>query len=297
MSEAPATRASVLVAFAEGWRRALAARGLVALIVLGTLLIGFPLATIGRNGTGDVADVSFGFAHQLLGFGGGLALVGEALKTEELHSGQTLAAIGFVVFWAFLTGGILDRLARGRPLGAAAFFGACGGYLSRLIRLALLTGVVYWLVFDRFNAAYPGIRPVFFILVLALIGLIVDFAKVRAVVEDRRSALSALAASVRFIRRRFIRTASLYLLNAAVVYALFLVWAQIPPPEVVSPWIELARWTLYLVLQTWAALAFMASETVFFQNELAHAHYTAAPELVWPDSPAAEAIENLTRRA
>ena len=38
-----------------------------------------------------------------------------------------------------------------------------------------------------------------------------------------------------------------------------------------------------------------ASEVVFFQGELAHASYTAAAPLIWPDSPAAEALENLTK--
>jgi hypothetical protein len=40
----------------------------------------------------------------------------------------------------------------------------------------------------------------------------------------------------------------------------------------------------------WAKLAFMASEIAFFQGELAHAGYVAAPLPVWPDSPAVEAL-------
>jgi hypothetical protein len=36
---------------------------------------------------------------------------------------------------------------------------------------------------------------------------------------------------------------------------------------------------------------------VFFQGELAHAQYTAAPDPVWPDSPAAEALDNLRRQS
>ena len=39
-------------------------------------------------------------------------------------------------------------------------------------------------------------------------------------------------------------------------------------------------------------LVFYASETALFQAMLAHAAYTAAPPVVWPDSPAAEAIAN-----
>ena len=44
-------------------------------------------------------------------------------------------------------------------------------------------------------------------------------------------------------------------------------------------------------------LAFLGSEVAYFQRTLAHADYTAAPALVWPDSPAVEAIQNLVPRA
>ena len=39
-------------------------------------------------------------------------------------------------------------------------------------------------------------------------------------------------------------------------------------------------------------LLFYASQVSFFQSRLAHAAYTAAPPVVWPDSPAAESIGN-----
>ncbi len=50
-----------------------------------------------------------------------------------------------------------------------------------------------------------AIHAAFYVVFLALLGtvsLVADFAKVRAVVEDRRSMLSAFGASVRFVRRR-----------------------------------------------------------------------------------------------
>jgi hypothetical protein len=52
---------------------------------------------------------------------------------------------------------------------------------------------------------------------------------------------------------------------------------------------------VYLVARIWARLAFMASEVVFFQAELAHAQYAAAPEPIWPDSPSADGIASLAR--
>jgi len=50
---------------------------------------------------------------------------------------------------------------------------------------------------------------------------------------------------------------------------------------------------VYLVARIWGRLAFLGSETVFFQGELAHAQYTAAPLPRWPDSVSVEGIRNL----
>jgi len=132
-----------------------------------------------------------------------------------------------------------------------------------------------------------------FFVALALVNLVADFAKVRAVVEDRRSMLSALLASARFIRRRFFRTTGLYLLNVLALAVILRLWLQAAPPAGAAPWLALLITEVYLLLRVWAKLAFMASEVVFFQGELAHAQYTATPEPLWPESPAEEAIDNL----
>ena len=47
---------------------------------------------------------------------------------------------------------------------------------------------------------------------------------------------------------------------------------------------------LYLLARLLLKLHVLASETSLFQTSLAHAAYTAAPEPVWPESPAAESI-------
>jgi hypothetical protein len=122
-----------------------------------------------------------------------------------------------------------------------------------------------------------------------------DFAKVRAVVEDRLSMLGALAASARFIRRRPARVAGLVVLNGLAMYVVLrfqyqLVWA--PTPE----WLLPVLTALLVLLGVAARLACMASAVVFFQGELAHAGYTAAPLPMWPDSAAVEAMDNLKRQ-
>ena len=57
-------------------------------------------------------------------------------------------------------------------------------------------------------------------------------------------------------------------------------------------WLALIVGQIYIVLRHYVKLLFYASETAFFQKALAHAAYTAAPPVEWPDSPAAESIGN-----
>jgi hypothetical protein len=190
----------------------------------------------------------------------------------------------------FLTGGVVDRLARGRSVGTAQFFAACGVHFVRFLRLTLVMAPVYALLFVSFDRwpAHPALLAV-----AALVNLLVDMTVIRTVVEDRHSVLGAIAAAVRFVRRRPLRIGAVYLLNVAIAVLLAQLWAVAAS---LTPWIGQAM-PLVLVIYVWSRLAFIASEIVFFQGELAHAHYTAAPPLIWPDSAAVEAIDNLRRAA
>ena len=76
---------------------------------------------------------------------------------------------------------------------------------------------------------------------------------------------------------------------------LWRLWLQVAPGAGTADWTALLLAQLFVLARIWARLAFIASEVVFFQGELAHARYTAAPDPVWPDSPAVEAIRRLER--
>jgi hypothetical protein len=256
------------------------------------------------------------FAYEILGFGGTVATLSRMFDRRSVVPALAGALAAHFLLWVFLTGGILDRLARGRRVGAAGFFAACGGHLSRLLRLNALIFPCYWVLFawlhpllfhtisDRVvrAATSADVEMVWRVLsltifVVALVGLnmVTDFAKVRTVVEDRRSALGALAAAGRFVRRRFGRVGWLYVLNIGVQLAMALVWLKVAPTGASPPWVALAAGQIFLVGRLLARLAFIASGVVFFQHELAHADYTAEPDPVWPDSPAVEAIRNRAR--
>ena len=333
MPVTPRPRATVLGAFLEGWRRALGAPAVTASLLAAVCFLALPLALALRASLEwqfegryvlrivDEPTLAAERARELgrlidreLGFFASPAAVSDWLRNDPLNPVLAGTAGAYAALWLFVTGGILDRFARGRPIFTAAFFAACGVYFVRFLRLAIVIGAAYFVLFrwlypllfealfgvfvsdvstDRDLLWVRGLLYGVFAAALVVVGAVADFAKVRAVVEDRRGMLGAVAASVRFIRRRPLRVFVLYLLNLSALIVILRLWVQAGPGADAPSWLALLLVLLYLVARVWARLAFMASEVVFFQGELAHADYTAAPLPVWPDSPEAEAMDNL----
>ena len=226
------------------------------------------------------------------------------------------AASAYVVLWVFFAGGIVDRFARDRTTHAHGFFAACGVFFFRFLRLAVAQWLVYAFLFAvmhgwLFDDLYPRMirdvsveRTAFaaraalylvFGLLVAACNVVFDYAKVRAVVEDRRSMLGAIVAALGFIQRSYASAVLLYALNVlmfALVVALYALVAPGVGGAGASMWVGFAIGQLYVLARLWVKLVFWASETALFQSRLAHAGYVARAEPVWPDSPAAEAIQS-----
>jgi hypothetical protein len=238
-----------------------------------------------------------------------------ALLDNERPALLVSAAVSvYLTCLTFLAGGILDRYARDRPIRAHGFFAACGVFFFRFLRLALPAAAVYGLLFGAVHPVLFGSllsdvtrdftseRSVFavrlafyalFALALAACNLVFDYAKVRAVVEDRRSMLGALAAALRFIGRNARGVASLYALDATCFAAVLALYAATAPgagAAGIQMWVAFVVGQLYVLARLWVKLVFWASETALFQGRLGHAGYVARPQPAWPDSPAAEAI-------
>ncbi|HET9371245.1 MAG TPA: hypothetical protein VFO19_13385 [Vicinamibacterales bacterium] len=339
-----ARRATAVGAFLEGWRRVLGAPSLTLGVLALTFLLALPLAIalggmiedhLGRSRqaeraawnwnsewAGEFAASAQGLGptltEEIVGFSGTVSTVSRFLDREPLNPTIAGAVAAYLLLWIFLSGGILDRLARGRPIGLAAFSAACGVHFFRFLRLGLIVGPAYlvileglhpWLfgpLYDRFTRDNDSefdaivIRAALYLVflgALAVVNVVADFARVRAVVEDRRSMLATVGASLRFIRRRPMRVAGLYLLNVIAFLAIVRLWYSLAPSAWAPVWLAFLSAQIYLLLRVWARLSFIASEIVFFQGELAHAGYTAAPPARWPDSPAVEALATLTADA
>jgi hypothetical protein len=194
----------------------------------------------------------------------------------SLGAPRRLLAAQFLV-WSFLLGGVIDRYARARPTRAHGFFAACGGHLAAMLRLGVIEAALY-LAADNLPSRAAAIA-----LVLA-VNAVAAYARVRLVVEDRRSALGSLLAGARFIRRHALAATAQYVLFALPMAAVILAMRRL---DLQPPVAELAA-AAQILLVLWL----FASATVLFQSRLAHATYTAAPPAAWPESPAAEAIAN-----
>jgi hypothetical protein len=256
------------------------------------------------------------FMPSIIGFGAVLENLSGFLDNVPLATTIAGVTLAWMTLWSFLSGGILDRYARNRPTRSHGFFGACGTHFWRFLRLAFFVWLAYAGMFFHvhhwiFDELMPSLtrdltveRTAFlfqlagyavFGLLLSLFNVIFDYARIRIVVEDRRSAIGAIAASLRFIARHPGRVIGLYLLNSLAFIALILVYALVAPgapSDGIAALATLALGQVYILARHYLKLLFYASETAVFQSALAHATYTAAPTVVWPDSPSVETITN-----
>jgi hypothetical protein len=330
---------SVIDAWREGWRRIRRAPWLIAGIWTSTVLLALPLAlTLRREmlmhlggslaSESAAAGVNFDwwneflaqagslgqtFVPSILGFAAVLRNVSGIADGPSLSTPIAAAVALYLLLSVFLSGGVIDRLARGRATGSYGFFAMCGAFFFRLLRLGAIAAAMYWLLFAwlrplLLDRAYGALthdltveRTAFFYrlalyaafgLILVAINLWMDYAKVRMVVEDRRSAIGAVTSGFRFIRRNAGAAFALYLLNSAVFVALLVLYAVAAPGAWGGAWMAVgfAIAQAYIAARIVVRLLFAASQVVLFQGRLAHAGYVAAPLPRWPDSAAAEAI-------
>jgi hypothetical protein len=331
------TRLPPLAAYRDGLRRVRSAPWVWAGTWAATLLLALPLAlalremiashlgpslAASRVAAGVDWDWWQEFSAQATGLGttfaptivGGAAVLqnlSDLLDNRALATVMAGAVAAWLVLGSFLAGGILDRLARQRPVGASGFFAACGTHVWRLARLGVLAFAAYYALFAwvhgwLFDGLYPwltrettvernalAVRVVLYVVFTALlvaVNLVIDYARVRLVIEDRRSAIFALTAGARFVWRHLRDTVALYLLNALGFLGLVAIYVLLAPGASWSAWLALLVGQVYIALRVAVKLGFYASQAACFQGALAHAEYVAGPAPEWPESPAVEAI-------
>ena len=249
------------------------------------------------------------FAATIIGFAAVLDNLSTFLDRGSRPSAILWLGAAYLALWLFLSGGILDRYARNRPTRSYEFFTACGVYFVRFLRLAPMMALTYYVLFRYvhrwiFDGLYDSLTHnltvertafmgrlalyVLFGLLIVVANIVFDYAKVRAVVEDRRSMIGAVVAGARFARRNIAGVAALYLMDGLLFVAVVGIYAFVAPgagAAGLTLWLGFLVSQLYLLARLWVRLVFVASEVSIFQGRLAHAGYVAGPAASRPEPP------------
>jgi hypothetical protein len=329
---------SATAAWRDGWRRVVRAPGVflgyfavltlltapAAWMVRDALVHAFGDSTIAsrlaagfdlqwyREAVGEAEGLLGELTPSVIGFAAVLRNASD-LVSGDFGSSSFLIVLAWFVVGTALSGGVIDRYARQRPLRVAGFVAACGRTMFRLLRLNALVLLLYAVVLGTGRSiAAPAIaalirdqtseRMVFLwyalslaaaALLVALITVVADCARIRLVVEDRRSALFALIAGWRFARRTGSALALLYAMLIGTLLACVLVYYLAAPGANLSGiaiWVGFAVSQAYVAARVLIKLLTYAAATSLFQSQLAHAEYIAAPAPIWPESPIVETL-------
>lgn len=234
-----------------------------------------------------------------LGLGGFPFNISPREYYDLLAPGQSATLAFAIAVWVFLSGGIIDRLARDSRTGGAGFFAACGACFLPLARLALVGigacwAVLTWLAPTLAELAARWGEFVTLVLYGVLtatffgVAVIVDYARVRLVVEDRRSAIGALAASLRLLRARFGPALAIqsvfWLVTVGVIAARGVTLEPLAARMAVPAYLPLAFAAVELLLK----LSLTGAQVSLYQQTLASAGWVARQPPAWPDAARAE---------
>jgi len=206
----------------------------------------------------------------------------------------------YLIINIFLTGGIVASLAAERQVSLRRFFYSASRYFWRYLRLFVLLAVVVGLVLAGYNLWLDGLvdnlrkdsttdvasflwRALAVTLVLVFVSLIMmvfDYAKIRTVVDGRRSVIFATCVAFGFSFRRFLRTVTLFYFNLVIVGILFAIYLivenQFSNATIGSMVSLFVVQQIFIVSRIWMRLSFFATQMAF---------YCAATEVLPSPSP------------
>ena len=268
-------------ALTDGFRRALRAWPMALMFTVFTALPGAALDLRDRLAAADFGIGGFPFNISAAEY-----------YTRVLTPAQASTLALLFLIWVFLSGGIIDRLARDSRSSAPRFFAACGSCFAPLVRLALLALLIYsgvlkliepWLSSLSDGLGEPVRLSLFGVLAILLfaIALIFDYARLRLVIEDRRSAIGAVLASLRMLRAFGGSMVGLQ----ALFWLMLVIWITLRAfPSTTSPvWLAYAFAFGELLLK----MALIGTQASIYQRHLASAGWVARRDPSWPDEPSA----------
>lgn len=165
--------------------------------------------------------------------------------------GLVALGVAFALGWALLVGGILHRFVYfEKGLSLRSLLGHGAELFPRYARLLVISGALYYLVYRFARWLFPRLEEALrdvtverttlavhlagaalVVLLLLLVKLTSDYAKVATILEGRRSMLLAAWRGLRFVLGHPLRTFGAYALVAVVGLALLALYALIAPGQ------------------------------------------------------------------
>jgi len=313
---------SIIAALAEGFRRMRRAPRLTLGLWLVSLVAALPAgvamgailrSAIGASLTADSMRRGFDmewFWRFNEGAGGiatafGPDIVGAGAFYNNLESWITgglfglfpgLVALGVLygLLWAFLMGGVIERLTSPWERTPLADFVQSGGrHFARFVRLAILTAIPYVLIHLASRWFYGKLtfltrdvtseRTIFVLsllvlgataLLMVIVQIAADYARIATVLEGRRSMLLALAHGVRFVLSRPGAVLGIYAGVGLAGLMLLALYAWLAPGAGQSTWagvlLAFVAGQIFLCARVAVRVTRLGSEVAFYQ--------AAAPE-------------------
>ncbi|MBZ5565992.1 MAG: hypothetical protein LAP13_26680 [Acidobacteriia bacterium] len=180
-----------------------------------------------------------------------------------------IAAFGLLTILvnAILAGGVLARFRDpNQPQGLGTFCRDTGRYAWRMVRLMVLGLICYWIVFRLLNQSLGGLvdkwtrdatndRTVFWahlpvvivtVLGVVFVNLVMDYAKVKLVLDDDSSAVEAFLASLGFSLGKLRKALTVYLIPALLGIALLVIYRLVVPWDAIHASLGAAAGWRYL---------------------------------------------------
>ena len=194
----------------------------------------------------------------------------------------------FALLWALFLGGVLDRFSGG-DFNLTRFFCAWGRFFFRFIRLAALSGIVYYLIyrfsgwlFSRVEESVIDItveRTVFFytlfaagltVFLLTFVNMAFDYAKIVTFKEERKSMLLAALRGFGFVFSNPVKTMGLYYGLGALGIVLLALYSSLAPgaTQATASGVALAFFIgqAYLIVKLMLRLMFYAGQMALYEK-------------------------------
>jgi hypothetical protein len=199
-----------------------------------------------------------------------------------------LVGSAYLLLWTFLQGGILVRLSREEARPTTGFLSSCGRFFFRFLGLALISGVLYLAIYllarwlfgtieevsrdvtvERTALALVAGGALLVGLLLCLVNLVFDYARMATVLEGRRNPLRAAYHALRMVLRHPRPTLGVYLALGLCGLGLLAAYSLIAPgagqssiPGIVFAFLVAQA---YLIVKLLLRLTFYGSQLTVYE--------------------------------